>query len=215
MIPTSTKSGNAIAVFPDVCKTPSPGGPVPIPYPNLATTGQAKTAVKTATLGLTPSAQKVSTGDVAGTSMQGIAGQAKTAAISYTRGTPKVSLEGTSVQLMGDLRIHNQGVAGRASVQDLRNQLQRLHAQIMVQPAGSAGRCSGPRSPSATARAARSIARSSPSWLATPTPAACARGGARRAGAASRSGATRGDGRPATRPRCRGRSTRAPGCGPP
>jgi|SRR5688500_11235487 hypothetical protein len=140
MIPTSTKSGNAIAVFPDVCKTPSPGGPVPIPYPNLATTGQAKTAVKTATLGLTPSAQKVSTGDVAGTSMQGIAGQAKTAAISYTRGTPKVSLEGTSVQLMGDLRIHNQGVAGRASVQDLRNQLQRLHAQIMVQPAGNPNR---------------------------------------------------------------------------
>ena len=22
-------------VFPDVCKTPTPGGPVPIPYPNL------------------------------------------------------------------------------------------------------------------------------------------------------------------------------------
>lgn len=28
--------GTAIATLPDVCKTPSPGGPVPIPYPNVA-----------------------------------------------------------------------------------------------------------------------------------------------------------------------------------
>lgn len=29
-------SGAKSLVFPDVCKTPTPGGPVPIPYPNLA-----------------------------------------------------------------------------------------------------------------------------------------------------------------------------------
>jgi hypothetical protein len=29
-------SGVATATIPDVCKTPSPGGPVPIPYPNIA-----------------------------------------------------------------------------------------------------------------------------------------------------------------------------------
>ena len=139
MIPTSTKSGNAIAVFPDVCKTPSPSGPVPIPYPNLATTGQAKTAVKTATLGLTPSAQKVPTGDAAGTSLQGMAGQAKTAG-QMTVFSPNVLVEVGSVRRTGDLRVHNQGVAGPASVQDLRNQLQRLHAQIMVQPAGNPNR---------------------------------------------------------------------------
>ncbi len=28
--------GIAAATAPDVCKTPSPGGPVPIPYPNIA-----------------------------------------------------------------------------------------------------------------------------------------------------------------------------------
>lgn len=28
--------GVAAATAPDVCKTPSPGGPVPIPYPNIA-----------------------------------------------------------------------------------------------------------------------------------------------------------------------------------
>jgi len=31
------KSPNGVTIaFPDVCKTPSPGGPVPIPYPNIA-----------------------------------------------------------------------------------------------------------------------------------------------------------------------------------
>ena len=31
-----TSSGLTLA-FPDVCKTPSPGGPIPIPYPNVGT----------------------------------------------------------------------------------------------------------------------------------------------------------------------------------
>ena len=31
----SMHKGQTVAAFPDVCKTPSPGGPVPIPYPNL------------------------------------------------------------------------------------------------------------------------------------------------------------------------------------
>ena len=28
--------GMSMALAPDVCKTPSPGGPVPVPYPNFA-----------------------------------------------------------------------------------------------------------------------------------------------------------------------------------
>lgn len=36
MTVASTHNGQSVAGFPDVCKTPSPGGPVPIPYPNLA-----------------------------------------------------------------------------------------------------------------------------------------------------------------------------------
>jgi len=139
MVPASTKPGNAILAFPDVCKTPTPGGPVPVPYPNQAMTGQAKTAVKTAAIGSTLGAQKVPTGSVTGTSMKGMAGQAKTAANTAVIGS-RVSVQGTSMPLAGDLRIHNQGVAGRASVQDLRNQLQRLHAQIMAQPAGNPNR---------------------------------------------------------------------------
>src|SRR5262252_2107843 len=29
-------NGISIATIPDVCKTPSPGGPIPIPYPNIS-----------------------------------------------------------------------------------------------------------------------------------------------------------------------------------
>jgi len=29
-------NGISVATVPDVCKTPSPGGPVPIPYPDIA-----------------------------------------------------------------------------------------------------------------------------------------------------------------------------------
>lgn len=41
--------GQSIATLPDVCKTPSPGGPVPIPYPNItqsATLAKGTTTVK-------------------------------------------------------------------------------------------------------------------------------------------------------------------------
>ncbi len=35
-------NGVAIATVPDVCKTPSPGGPVPVPYPNIARSASLK-----------------------------------------------------------------------------------------------------------------------------------------------------------------------------
>ena len=36
MFPMSTNMAGDCFAFPDVCKTPSPVGPVPIPYPNMA-----------------------------------------------------------------------------------------------------------------------------------------------------------------------------------
>jgi len=36
MLSHKAANGIAAATVPDVCKTPSPGGPVPIPYPNIA-----------------------------------------------------------------------------------------------------------------------------------------------------------------------------------
>jgi len=43
-------SGGTSPVFPDVCKTPSPGGPIPIPYPNIAKSSDASQTATTAEL---------------------------------------------------------------------------------------------------------------------------------------------------------------------
>lgn len=37
----------AMATIPDVCKTPSPGGPVPVPYPNIAKSSSLAKGTKT------------------------------------------------------------------------------------------------------------------------------------------------------------------------
>lgn len=43
----SNQAGSGAATsFPDVCQTPSPGGPVPIPYPNIGMASKLKQANK-------------------------------------------------------------------------------------------------------------------------------------------------------------------------
>lgn len=48
MFAASTRGGGQCFAFPDTCNTPTPAGPVPIPYPNTAECAQA--AVGTAAL---------------------------------------------------------------------------------------------------------------------------------------------------------------------
>ena len=60
--------------FPDVCKTPTPAGPVPIPYPNIAMSGDTMSGSKTVKMDKKPimlksSNLKMSTGDEAGSAM--------------------------------------------------------------------------------------------------------------------------------------------------
>lgn len=40
-------NGIAVATVPDVCKTPSPGGPIPVPYPNIARSSSLSKGTKT------------------------------------------------------------------------------------------------------------------------------------------------------------------------
>ena len=42
-----SSNGTGIATIPDVCKTPSPGGPVPLPYPNIAVSADLAKGTKT------------------------------------------------------------------------------------------------------------------------------------------------------------------------
>src|SRR5687768_10868991 len=72
----ASSSGMVIA-FPDVCQTPSPAGPIPIPYPNIAMSSDASdqaSTVKADGTGvmIASSTFSTSTGDEAGSAGGGV-----------------------------------------------------------------------------------------------------------------------------------------------
>lgn len=73
----SKSMGIIICGPPDVCKTPTPGGPVPIPYPNIAFSkdlakGTKSVKVDGVPVAIKPSEFAISTGDEAGTAGGGV-----------------------------------------------------------------------------------------------------------------------------------------------
>ena len=71
------KSGGMSIAFPDVCKTPSPGGPIPIPYPNIGQSSDTdKGPKKVKTDGKMPMVKgakySMTAGDEAGTAGGGV-----------------------------------------------------------------------------------------------------------------------------------------------
>ena len=64
-------SNGIASAFPDVCKTPTPGGPVPIPYPNISQSSDTSKGSSTVKMDGNPimlkdSEFKMSSGDEAG-----------------------------------------------------------------------------------------------------------------------------------------------------
>lgn len=103
-------SGTTIA-FPDVCKTPSPAGPVPIPYPNSAqSSDSAKTAKKVTCDGnpvcISDSNFSTSTGDEAGSAM-GVASNKNKGKAEFVNYSFDVKFEGKNVPRAMDLMLHN------------------------------------------------------------------------------------------------------------
>lgn len=107
------KKSNGVSIaFPDVCKTPTPGGPVPIPYPNIAmSTDTAKGTKKVKCDGestcVKDSNFKMSSGDEAGSAGGGVAsskikGKAEFALFSFD-----VKFEGKNVPRAFDIMLHN------------------------------------------------------------------------------------------------------------
>jgi hypothetical protein len=106
-------SGGTTVAFPDVCKTPSPAGPIPIPYPNVAKSSDASQTAKTVEVEGNPLCVKdsvfsTSTGDEAGTAGGGVAsgktkGKAEFVAYSFD-----VKVEGKGVSRAFDLMAHNE-----------------------------------------------------------------------------------------------------------
>ena len=111
MLPASTKGGGQCFAMPDVCKTPTPGGPVPIPYPNIGMVNQAKkTAKKVKFCGKEVVTKKSeisrSSGDEAGTA-GGVVSSKNMDKITYKKASSKVKAQGQAVCHLTSTTGHN------------------------------------------------------------------------------------------------------------
>ena len=106
------KTSNGLSiVFPDVCKTPTPAGPIPIPYPNIgkaSDTSQGPNTVKTdGSMPMVKGAKyMMSTGDEAG-SVGGVMSNTIKGECEYMLYSFDVKFEGKNVCRMGDQLFHN------------------------------------------------------------------------------------------------------------
>lgn len=105
------KSGGMSPIFPDVCKTPSPGGPIPIPYPNIGQAAQASggpTGVKVnGAMPMTKGAKySMTSGDEAG-SLGGVVSNKFKGEAEYMLYSFNVKIEGKNVCRLGDSLFHN------------------------------------------------------------------------------------------------------------
>jgi hypothetical protein len=113
MFPASTKGGGTCAIPgpADACKTPTPGGPVPMPYPNIAQCAQANDASsKVKICGSQTLTMKskipMSSGDEPGT-IGGVVSNCFKGEVQYKKGSSKVKAEGESVVHLTSMTGHN------------------------------------------------------------------------------------------------------------
>ncbi len=99
----TTTAGGVANGFPDVCKTPTPAGPVPIPYPNIAMMNQASTGTCTKKVkvvgkpALTAKSKiPMTSGDEAGSAGGVVSSKIKGEA-KFTKTSMKVKMEGSPV----------------------------------------------------------------------------------------------------------------------
>jgi hypothetical protein len=106
------KSSNGVTIaFPDVCKTPSPAGPIPIPYPNIAMASDTDKGTKKVKADGNPVAVKdsnfkMSTGDEAG-SAGGVASSKTKGKAEFLLYSFDVKFEGKNVPRAFDIMLHN------------------------------------------------------------------------------------------------------------
>ena len=104
-------SSGISTVFPDVCKTPTPGGPVPIPYPNIGmssnTTAGPNTVKVDKQMPMVKSAKyMMTTADEAG-SVGGVVSGVFKGVAEYMMYSFDVKFEGKNVCRLGDPLFHN------------------------------------------------------------------------------------------------------------
>jgi len=105
-------SGGVTIAFPDVCKTPSPAGPIPIPYPNIAKSSDTAKGSKTVKCDGNPICLKdsnfsMSTGDEAGSAGGGVVSNKIKGKAEFVNFSFDVKVEGKNVPRAFDLMLHN------------------------------------------------------------------------------------------------------------
>lgn len=109
MMPASTRGIGMALGFPDVCNTPTPAGPVPIPYPNIADHSMASATVTNVRINMMDalnmmSQVPMSSGDEAGSAHATIKGTQR-----YTMGMPNIRLNMMPAITLASITSHNQG----------------------------------------------------------------------------------------------------------
>ena len=104
-------SGGMSIAFPDVCKTPSPGGPIPIPYPNIGkasdtSKGSKKVKIDGEMAMIKSAKYSMSSGDEAGSIGGVVSGKFKGEA-EFMMYSFDVKFEGKNVCRLGDPLFHN------------------------------------------------------------------------------------------------------------
>ncbi|NUP09202.1 MAG: DUF4150 domain-containing protein [Polyangiaceae bacterium] len=107
MLPASNRGVGMSLGFPDVCLTPSPAGPVPVPYPNIAMNAQAApfaASVKVNMMNALNLASQIplTSGDEAGSAHPSVKGPQR-----YSMGSPNVFVEGMPGITLASLTSHN------------------------------------------------------------------------------------------------------------
>ncbi len=111
MFPGATKGGGKCFALLDVCYTPSPAGPVPVPYPNTGMLNQtAKTAKKVYFVNKTvvtlASEIPRSMGDEGGTNGGTVSGT-NMDKVQFKKGSSKVIVEGQACVHLTSITGHN------------------------------------------------------------------------------------------------------------
>ncbi|MGD8837007.1 MAG: DUF4150 domain-containing protein [Desulfobacteraceae bacterium] len=107
-------SAGIATAFPDPCKTPTPGGPVPIPYPNIAQSSDTSDGSKKVKCDKNPimlqgSNFRQSTGDEAGSAGGGVVSNKIKGKAEFVNYSFDVKVEGKPVPRLGDMMLQNCG----------------------------------------------------------------------------------------------------------
>jgi uncharacterized Zn-binding protein involved in type VI secretion len=108
-----TSNGVAMATVPDVCKTPSAGGPIPVPYPNVAMSldlvgGTTTVTIDGSSAAISGSKFIKSTGDEPGVA-GGVASGVFAMEATFITFSPTVTLDGKPACRLTDKMLMNKG----------------------------------------------------------------------------------------------------------